>query len=924
MVRERWRRWRRVFRLDPAEEVDRELEQHLEQRVRDYVARGMSPADAKRAAHQRLGDLGHVREECKRLLEDDRRAKASRYRVNVSWLDVKLGLRMLAKYPGLSIIAVVGMAVAIAVGTGYFAFIGDLMDPVLPLDEGDRIVSVRNRDIARPGRDGLQFAHDYALWRDALASVNLGAFRTVSRNLITEDGATHLVAVAEMTASGFTLARVPAMLGRPLLEEDQLPGAPSVVVIGYDEWQRRFEGEPDIIDTTVRLGETVHTVIGVMPEGFLFPVNHRFWVPLRLDAIAGPGEGGSLDVFGRLADGFTLGEARAELTTVGRRVAATYPETHEQLRPQIMPYTWGYIGFEGPEMALAFRAIQIAIGLLLVIVAVNVSILVYARTATRLGEILVRSALGASRRRVVSQLFVEAMVLSATAAVIGLVLAGAALRITENYIRGGLIQPPFWLDFGLSAGVVIYATILAILAAGIVGVVPALKATGKRLQAGLQQVSGRGSSLQLGGVWTALIVLQVGVAVAALPATVNMVEQSLRLGTNEPAAAANDMLRANIVVSEDAVAGKDAGSLELLRARYADRTIELMRRLEAEPQVAAVTVAGMFPGTESGPQVEIEPVNTGAGSPVAGSAGAGGNPVAEPAAQTVHRRWTRRNRVAPDLFDVFDVPVLAGRGFTDADALTDATVIVNETFATRIGGGANVLGRRIREVRGEGDEVEFGPWLEIIGVVPEFGTRFISPSSFDGAQPSIYQATTPDRLDQAVLVVRVRGGQATAFAARLRDLAAAVDPTLTLERLQSVGTAYRGARMAFWYTGLGIIGGIISVLLLSAAGIYAMMSFTVARRRREIGIRSALGADPRRILTGVFARASAQLGAGIAAGLTIAAAFEWIGPGGTLSGRGAVLLPAVSALMLVVGLAAALGPARRGLSVQPTEALREE
>jgi hypothetical protein len=208
--------------------------------------------------------------------------------------------------------------------------------------------------------------------------------------------------------------------------------------------------------------------------------------------------------------------------------------------------------------------------------------------------------------------------------------------------------------------------------------------------------------------------------------------------------------------------------------------------------------------------------------------------------------------------------------------------------------------------------------------VPDFGNRFFSPSSFDGAHASIYQAATPDRLNPAVLVVRVRGGQAAAFAARLRDLAAAVDPTLTLERLQSVGDAYRGARMAFWYTGLAIIGGIASVLLLSAAGIYAMMSFTVARRRREIGIRSALGADPRRILSGVFARASTQLGAGIAEGLTIAAAFEWIGPGGTSSGRGAILLPALSVLMLVIGLAAALGPARRGLAVQPTEALREE
>jgi hypothetical protein len=411
-------------------------------------------------------------------------------------------------------------------------------------------------------------------------------------------------------------------------------------------------------------------------------------------------------------------------------------------------------------------------------------------------------------------------------------------------------------------------------------------------------------------------------AVAALPATVNLVEQSLKVGTSEPAAAADDMLRAGIMLSDDE-AGPDAGAGDVARARYGDRTIELVRRLESEPEVAGVTVASAFPGFDSYRRFEAGP----AGNDVAGAGTTGpgkdGNLIAESAARTDGRTWVGHSRVAPDLFDMFDVPILAGRGFTEADAITDATVIVNETYATRIGGG-NVLGRRIRAVRGEGDDVEFGPWLEIIGVVPEFGSHFTSPNSFDGARPSIYQAATPGLLNPAVLVVRVRGGETTAFAARMRALAAAVDPMLTLERVQSVGNAYRESRRAFWYTGLAIIGGIVSVLLLSAAGIYAMMSFTVNRRRREIGIRSALGADPRRILTGVFARASAQLGAGVAAGLAVAAAFEWIGPGGTLSGRGAVLLPAVSVLMLVIGLSAALGPALRGLAVQPTEALREE
>jgi hypothetical protein len=212
---------RRVFRQDPAHEIESELDHHVEQRVRHYVERGMDPDSARRTALERMGDVDRVRDECSAILTAGRRSESRRLRLSISWLDVKLGIRMLAKYPGLSIIAVIGMAVAIAVGAGYFAFFDEVLDPALPLEQGERIVSVRNRDLARPGREGLDFAHDYTLWRQELESVrDLGAFRTSTRNLIAEDGATDLIRVAEMTASGFTLARVPAMLGRPLLEED--------------------------------------------------------------------------------------------------------------------------------------------------------------------------------------------------------------------------------------------------------------------------------------------------------------------------------------------------------------------------------------------------------------------------------------------------------------------------------------------------------------------------------------------------------------------------------------------------------------------------------------------------------------------------------------------------------------------------------
>jgi ABC-type antimicrobial peptide transport system permease subunit len=174
------------------------------------------------------------------------------------------------------------------------------------------------------------------------------------------------------------------------------------------------------------------------------------------------------------------------------------------------------------------------------------------------------------------------------------------------------------------------------------------------------------------------------------------------------------------------------------------------------------------------------------------------------------------------------------------------------------------------------------------------------------------------------LIVRVRGGDATGFAPKFREITATVDPTLKLERVNGVLPAWNSERMAFRMMALAIIAGTASVLLLSAAGIYAMMSFTVSRRRREIGIRAALGADARRVVTGIFGRAGAQLGAGIAAGVAVASAFEWLGPGGTMGDKAQIILPGVVALMFTVGLLAAVGPARRGLAVQPTEALREE
>ena len=844
-----------------------------------------------------------------------RAAEERRRFATVSWLDVKLALRMFAKYPGLSLVAVAGMALAIAIGAGYFSIVGILLDSTVPIEGGDRLVIIKNRqvsgpDVVRTGRIGQPgaTAHDFMQWKEQVTSVTeLAAFRDDRRNLITEDGRTQLVRVAAITASGMRSTRVAPLLGRTILEGDEHPGAPPVIVLGYEQWQRRFEGDAGILGRTVRVDEVPHAIVGVMPEGFAFPVLHRAWVPLRLTGLDGSaGAGPSLHVFGRLADGLSLSDARAELSAVGERMAAAFPQSHRTLRPQVMGYTQAFVALEGPEMEIAERGVQLGAGLLLLVVAVNVAVLVYARTATRFAEIAVRTALGATRGRVVAQLFVEALVLSVASAAAGLTLVLIAFAQLRDYQRNSpdpADAMPYWIEPALSTGAIVYVSVLTVIAAIVIGVLPALQATGRRVQSGLQQFASRSAGMQLGRTWTTLIVAQVALAVAALPAAIYNAEGALRVGRLQPAAAAAQLLKGKLQTSRELERPSDA--------RYTDRMTALVTRLEEEPEVAAVTFADRFPGTsEWRPTVEAE---NGAGT--RGTAGPREPPI---------RIRSRVNLVAPNFFDVFDVRVVAGRGFVAADVHPQATAaIVDQAFADRLAPGENVIGRRVRFPAPD-DASEPNPWIEIVGVVPVFSNTFTAPGYFGGPTPSLYLPGGPGRTHPATLIVRLRSGDPARYVETLQEITASVDPTMRIEEAASVTEQWSHDTRALLMLALAIAAVTASVLLLSAAGIYAMMSFTVARRWREIGIRVALGADGRRVLMGIFGRASAQIGAGVAAGLAVAAMVEFMTPGGNLGGKALILLPTVAAVMFAVGLAAAAGPVRRGLAVEPTEALRDE
>ena len=462
----RWtRRLINMFRRERLErELEAELQSHLGLETDRNVRAGMAPAEARRLAHTRLGGVEQVKERA-------REALPLRGLV-ASWLDVKLGGRMLVKYPGLTIVGGLAMAFAICAGTLIFEFGTLFVHPTLPLPAGERIVQIRNWDVAA-NRPEPRALHDFVVWRRALRSVTeLGAWRDVTRTLIVADGEARPVAVAEITASGFRVAGAAPLLGRVLAAADERPNAPPVAVLGYDVWRLRFGSDADVIGRTVQLGNEHATVVGVMHEGFGFPRSHELWMPLRTDIVdQAPRSGPAIRVFGVLAPGVTLETAQVELTVLGRRAAIDVPATHEHLQPRVAPYATAFSDPSAAEVALMFSIYVFAV-MLLVVVCLNVALLLFARAATRENEFVVRSALGASRSRVVAQMFAEALVLGGVAAVVGLVAAYFALRSWGvDFLEANMGQLPFWYDLRLSPATVLFAIGLTVLGSAIAGVV---------------------------------------------------------------------------------------------------------------------------------------------------------------------------------------------------------------------------------------------------------------------------------------------------------------------------------------------------------------------------------------------------------------------------------------------------------------------
>lgn len=839
--------------------------------------------------------------------------------------DLRLGVRMLVKYPMLTGVAGIAITVATALGVGGSEFVRDLVTPSLPFEGGDRIVRVYQVD-SEAGRELPPTLLDLERWRESVPALEeLGGYVTLEQGLVGDRGEVGAVNLAQVSASAFRVTGVPPLMGRTLQESDAAPGAPPVVVLGHSTWQTVMAGDPGVLGRTVQLGGTPATVVGVMPEGYAFPNVQDAWAPLRVEtAELQPGSAPRAMIFGRLAPGATLESAAAELERAGALAAADHPEVYRNLSPEVTEFARR--ATDG-QMALMLAGVRLLFIFLLVVACANVATLVFARTVMREGEIAVRSALGASRRRIVLQLFAEALVLVGGATLLGVVLAGWGLdRVARLFF---MVQQapglPFWWNPALSPATLAYAVALALVGAVMIGVVPALKATGGALQPRLGTLTsggpaGGGSGLRFGGMWTVIIVLQVALSVAFLPLAVSMAGTAFR-DRQTVAFPAHEYLTAQL--GRDAVvAPRTEEEEEAFRAEAYRLFQEARDRVAADPAVQGAALASGL----SAMNHILSPVE------FVGDGVASGDASADAGASTTG--LVRILLVDPGYLELVGATAVAGRTLASADfAPGGRSVVVNQAFVDQLLGGRNALGGQLRfpERRGESSIVsipEAGSSVDVVGMVRDSGIDRFGP----GTHPVIYaplelapvnpRAVGLVGMPQAPAVqlfARMRPG-ADPLPARLYGIVASVDPGL---RLSAVGTAedawrpaHQGERLGAWI--FMAVAGI--VLMLSVAGIYALMSFTVSRRTREIAIRTAIGARQGQIVGTVFRRAFLQLLVGVALGGIVAVPVLRDG----VADNGPRTLVLVSVLLVGAGLAACLVPVRRALAIQPAAAMKAE
>lgn len=804
--------------------------------------------------------------------------------------DIKFGIRMLIKSPVMSAIAILAFALGIGLTTTVFSIVNGAMYKGLPFEAADQVVSVwrvnPERDIERGGVS----LYDYVEYRDQNATLDaLGLWSGGAVNLVGGDDRPERYQGALVTANMFEILRVAPVLGRGFLPEEELPGADPVMILGYEVWQEKFDGSRDVIGMTVRTNGESRTIVGVAPEGFEFPIEADMWAPLEVNPLEHDREDGpQYPGFGRLKAGVSLDRASADLATIGMRLEREYPESNQGFSPIVEPFTKFVIGDE--LHALLFTMLGAAIGVLLIGCA-NVANLLFARAAVREKEVAIRSAIGAKRRQIVRQLLVEVGVLSAIGGIVGVLIALGGVAWFDRAVATN--PPPFWMTFDIDGRVLLFATAVSGLAAVAAGLFPALRATGSGLNTALNE-EGRGGStgLRMGRVTSAIVIGEVAVSCGLLIAAGLMIKSVAQLRTVDLPFAVEGIFTARLNLPQTDYADADART-EFYR--------EFLQRLQDTPGVEAATLSDGLPARGNGLRtIELEGVDY-------------------PTERDLPR--AREGIVTPGYFATFEAPVLEGRAFEFSDTRESLPVaLVNQGFVREYFPDGVGLGRRFRIH--QGDDVY--DWMTVVGVVPDMKMEGIGNNDERTAGYYIAVEQFAEILGNTVSVGVRTGGDPGSMAARVRETLTSMDPDLPIYDAMSMQSVIEQETWFYRVFGTLFMAFGFSALFLAVIGLYGVMSFSVSQRRREMGIRMALGARDGRLIRLAMQRGFRQLAIGIALGIGLAALatrplqivlYE-------VDARDPLIFGGVVLVLALAGLLAAYVPARRVSQIHPAEALQ--
>ncbi len=803
--------------------------------------------------------------------------------------DIKLSFRTLRKEPMSAAITSITLALGIGLCTISFSLVYGVFFRGHDVPEPGRLTLIYRTD---PSRD-IDFMnatmHDFYDWREQQTS-----FEGIARY----SGGTINVSGVEgperydgsfVSANIFDVLQVGPVLGSTFRPGDDEPGAPMTVVLGHQMWEERYESDPNIAGTSIKVNGEAATILGVMEQGFKFPQDQEIWVIRRDDRSETTRENSTaFAAFARLKDGVTLEQAELEMALIADRLAQEYPESNEGVSTRFRSFVEQDTG---PELVAVFSAMQVATIFVLLIACANVANLLMARATLRTREAAVRTALGASRLRVVLPFFAETTLLATVGAMLGMGIAYTGITLFDNATQG--VGKPYYMDFAIDFPIMMFVIGIVVFTAIVAGAAPAWQILKTNINATLKDEN-RGSSGVLGNRLTRILVTaEIALSCALLVGAGLMVKSIVNLSNFEFPYATESVFTARIGLFET-----DYPTPESRKQFFSDLT----ERLEAMPGAQSVSMTTNLPISIGGRSIGIE---------------------GETYLTRQDHPEARYSYIAPNFFETIDVKLLTGRDFRRSDNVDALQVaIVNESFARQFFPDRDPIGQRFAEMAGRDS---LGDWKTIVGIAPDLRMEGFDQ---DRSDPwGYYAPTTQQDIRFMSLAVQTAGGvSALGLTPAVREVLRAADPDLPMYNVDSLqGVIDEGTWFYRVFGTLFIVFG-AAALFMATVGLYGVLSFSVSRRLKEMGIRMALGASAQDVVRLIVRQGGRQIMVGMGLGLVMAYGITRVI--GILMFEVTPQDPPVFTLVFITialtGFLASLIPARRATAVSPIVALRYE